>query len=106
MASSFAEKFTAVNHYEYLRCYEMERGRKYPIIKIESTPTKYGDTLLATIQDPNDAEKEYRVFLPKRYSNVFTDDELKAITPKALNLIYRGKREQMTLLDIVHSKYN
>ena len=102
---AFVEKFATANNFQYMRCNEMERGRRYPILTIQLTSTKYGDFLLTTIEDPDDASKQYKVFLPRRYSNLFTTDELQAIQPHTLNLIYKGKRETMALLAIVGSKY-
>lgn len=62
--------------------------------------TKYGDCLLATIQYPEDVDKQYPVYLHKRYTDVLTNEEVEQIVPLSLCMIYRGKKEQTSFLDI------
>lgn len=95
-STAFTDKFTKVNEFEYIRCNELERGQTYPILAIQSTPTKYSNSLLATIADPSQ-QKSDTVNLPKRYSKVFTSEELQPLQTHTLNLIYRGQREQTFL---------
>ena len=73
---------------------------KYPIVLIQNVDTKYGKAVFATISDHLEETKQYRVYLPKRYVNVSSDEELRHIQPMELFLIYRGKQNQMTLIDI------
>ena len=52
---------------------ELEVERKYPISKARRLDTKYGESMLITILEFG--ENPVSVFLPKRYSGVFTDDD-------------------------------
>lgn len=50
---------------------------KYPIEELQNIDGKYGNAVLATIQEYRDNKLKYRVYLPKRYAGVFVDDEFK-----------------------------
>lgn len=54
----------------------MVRRLRYPIIEIKCVAVKYGESLLTTIQDPEDVDKHYRVYLSKSYANVFSNEKL------------------------------
>jgi hypothetical protein len=97
---SFLETFNAITAIEYKRCSELAIDKKYPIESLQNQDTKYGSSVLATIVGWNDQNAKYRVYLPKRYASMFTDEELRHITPLSLNLVYRGKRDQSTLVEI------
>ena len=98
--ASFLEKFASVSAIEYCKCSDMQEGKKYPIISLVNTETKYGKSVLATVQHYEDVTRTYRVYLPKRYAGMFTDEELRHITPRSLHLEYRGKRGQTTIVEI------
>jgi hypothetical protein len=98
--ASFVEKFRNIGAQEYKKCSELILGMKYPIETLQNTDTKYGNSVLATVQDHEDKSRKFRIYLPHRYANVFTDEELRCVTPSTLHLVYRGKREQTTLVEI------
>jgi len=54
----------------------MEADRKYPI-HVERAITKFGKTVLPSLRDL--PFKIVKVFLPKRYSSVFSYDDLHSI---------------------------
>ena len=64
---------------------------------LTNVDTKYGNSVLATLED---GDRQYRVYLPKRYAGVFTNEELRHIKPKELHLVYRGTRNQTTQVEI------
>jgi hypothetical protein len=71
--------------------------QKYPIVKAERVKTRYGDTILLSIRDllsvGNSTPLLMKVFLPKRYAQVFTEDDISNINsgPAALSLIFKGQ---------------
>jgi len=69
----------------------MTVGRKYPIEFARRVNTKYGDTALLSLRDTE--SKLVKVFLPKRYSTTFKDEDLEMIVEGKLklHLIYKGK---------------
>jgi len=73
----------------------LEVDRKYPIIKAERVTTRFGKTILLCIQNSTTLNL-FKIFLPKRYAETFTDDDLNVINTKKvkLNLIYKGMCDQ------------
>jgi len=65
-------------------------NRPYPIVHAKRINTKYGPTVLLSIRDVD--EKIVDIFLPKRYANVVTDEDLENINCRSLylNLVYKG----------------
>lgn len=63
--------------------------RKYPIIKAEQMTTKFGSTVLLNLK--GEQYKIVKVFLPKRYSIVFPDEDIESINllKISLHLIYK-----------------
>lgn len=57
MSASFVWKFANVNALEYMRCNDVKRGVNYHIINIQRVSTKYRDSLLSTIEDPENSDK-------------------------------------------------
>jgi hypothetical protein len=73
----------------------LETNRKYPIMKAETVTTKSGPTVLLTITDLQH-NNNVKVFIPKRYSYVFSDEDIESINSQkvSLNLIYKGLCEK------------
>jgi len=65
-------------------------NRPYPIVHAKRVNTKYGSTLLLSIRDSD--EKLVQIFLPKRYANVVTDEDMEKINSRSiyLNLVNKG----------------
>ena len=87
-------RFVAADISDVVKVNELEVGRKYPISTARRLVTKYGESILITILEF--CENPASVFLPKRYSGVFTDDDIDRINSKRtkLNLIYKGTCER------------
>jgi len=65
-------------------------NRPYPIVRAKRINTKYGPTVLPSIRDVD--EKLVDIFLPKRYANVVSDEDLEKINSRSvyLNLVHKG----------------
>ena len=56
----------------------LEIGARYPIEFVERVTTRYGETVLMSVKDPNTLIL-YKVFLPQRYASRLRDEDLKTI---------------------------
>lgn len=95
---SFLTKFNAVSAIEYKRCSELTINKQYPIVDLKNVDTRYGKSVLVTLED--DGER-YRVYLPKRYADVFADEELRHINPGELLLVFHGMKNKTTQVEII-----
>jgi hypothetical protein len=71
----FINKFKEAFSNQAIRLNTLEIDRKYEIVRVEKITTKYRPSALPSVR-----ETDYnivKVFLPKRYSNVFTDDDIR-----------------------------
>ena len=76
--------------------------QSYPIVKAERVKTRYGETVLLSIRDPQNLSVRYlspallKVFLPKRYATVITDADISSINDELMhwNLISKGVCER------------
>ena len=74
----------------------------YPIVKAERVKTRYGETVLLSIRNPQNLIVKdltpalMKVFLPKRYAAVIKDADISSINDEQIhwNLIYRGLCEK------------
>jgi len=57
----------------------------YPIEGVERDQTKYGETILATLQAES-PQTFLKVFLPRRYGVLFSDEDLSHINDKTVSL--------------------
>lgn len=89
--SSFVKKFNTINsdNKEKKSLSELTIDWEYEITLMKIITTKFGPSILCEIKD---ADNEYVVFLPKRYTPSFTDDDCKEASKSKLKLIYKGKR--------------
>jgi hypothetical protein len=72
----------------------------YPIERAEKIETRYGETILLTLKEST--QTFVKVFLPKRYGDLFTDDDIKSINEKSVihALKYRGTISNSFVLEI------
>jgi hypothetical protein len=68
----------------------LETERPYPIKHAQRVDTRFGPTVLLSIRDSDFTLR--KVFLPRRYSEVVSDEDIDCINSgKAkLNLVYKG----------------
>ena len=65
-------------------------GVKYHIIRMKFVKTKFGESVVVDLEDtgacPQPEDKLFYVYLPKRWCDVFTEEQLKAVKPCVLSL--------------------
>jgi hypothetical protein len=86
---SLNKKFQEAASSYAIKISTMEVDRKYQITHAKRMVTKYGPTVLIGI---NDSEYNIvKVFMPKRYGSIFTDDDMNSMNSQkaALRLIYK-----------------
>jgi len=76
---------------EQIKISALKQNVSYPIERAERVQTKYGETVLATLRAES-PQTFLKVFLPRRYGVLFSDEELQHINEKivSLSLKYRG----------------
>ena len=70
----------------------------YPIVKADRVKTRYGETVLLSIRDTQNLSVRdaspalLKVFLPKRYAAIITDEDISSINGELMhwNLISKG----------------
>jgi hypothetical protein len=69
-------------------------GGKYPILYAKRISSIYGSTVLLTLQTSDSACVQ--TFLPKRYADVVSDDDITKIRKKdvSLHLVFKGVCEK------------
>jgi hypothetical protein len=77
----------------------------HPILRAERVYTRYGPTILFTLQGPE--SRRYRVYLPRRHAALVTDDDIIEINDRkaVLNLVFKGtclniKTDLLRLVDL------
>jgi hypothetical protein len=70
----------------------LEMGRRYAILAAERVTTRYGPSILLTIALGTSSPDSVRVFLPTRYTDVITDEDItsKNTHQVQLNLVYKA----------------
>jgi hypothetical protein len=89
------KKFQDVFSCTTLAINKLEVDRKYPIEHAERVNTRLGTTILLTLTDP--LLRPLKVFLPRRYADVFTDGGVEGINlvRVQLNLVPKGQCTEM-----------
>jgi hypothetical protein len=85
-----SRKFVELDACHYLSVGSLQTDRKYSILRAERMGTRYGPRIVLTLVDSPD--RLLRVFLPRRYYSLFTDEEITDINASKLqlSLIYKG----------------
>jgi hypothetical protein len=83
-------KFQQAASFHLIRIGSLQADRKYPIERADRVQKKFAKIVQLTIRDS--PLKVTRVFLPKRYSSIFSDDDIQSINSNSvsLSLIYGG----------------
>jgi hypothetical protein len=66
---------------------ELETNKSYRVEGVERVTTKYGDAIIATLDDGGG---RFKVFLPKRYTTKFTDRCIENVNEMTIQLKYIG----------------
>ena len=67
-----------------------ESDRAYPIVHAERITTRYGQSVLVAIMDS--PSSTMKIFLPRRYGDVVSDEDLEAINSQRVALLLMYKR--------------
>ena len=88
-----AQRFEEVTSSTSVNISSLVINRLYPIVHAKRINTKYVPIVLLSIWDSD--EKLVRIFLPKRYASVVSDDDIEKIHSKSvyLNLVFNGSCE-------------
>jgi len=70
---------------EQIKIGALKQNVLYAIERAERVQTKYGETVLATLRAES-PQTFLKVFLPRRYGVLFSDEELQRINEKTLSL--------------------
>jgi hypothetical protein len=83
-------KFEIATSCRSVSLWSLEPDRAYPIVHAERINTRYGQSVLVAIVDS--PSSSVKVFLPRRYDDVLSDEDLEAINSQrvALLLMYKG----------------
>ena len=84
------EKFEGLTWDKTVSVCDLERNRKYPILRAKRISNKISPAVVLTMRDS--LEDPAQVFLPKRYSDFVSDDDIETLNTNgvSLNLVYRG----------------
>jgi hypothetical protein len=69
----------------------LDVGNEYPILYAKRMTSKYGSTVLLTLQTSSDSDPVLTL-LPKRYADVVSDDDIMKIRDNdvSLHLVFKG----------------
>jgi hypothetical protein len=84
---NLAAKFRMTSSCQTFRISSLTVDKPYPKKRAEKIQTRYGEAVLLTLKESPQAF--VKVFLPKRYGAVFTDDDIKSINEKSVSLTFR-----------------
>jgi len=76
-------KFKMVTSCQQTKITSLKIGMPYPIERAERVQTKYSEAILTNLR----AESPHtfvKMFLPRRYGSIFSDDDLSAINDKSV----------------------
>jgi len=70
---------------EQIKIGALKQNTPYAIERAERVQTKYGETVFATLRSES-PQTFLKVFLPRRYGVLFSDEEVRRINEKTLSL--------------------
>jgi hypothetical protein len=88
---ALAKRFQKTSTCYTVKIGSLDTDRPYPITHAKHIDTRFGPAILLSIRD---SEFTLKVFLPRRYSEVVTDEDIESFNRAKLYLVYRGVCEQ------------
>ena len=91
--ADFLQRFNEVSN-DIVHLSGLVVNTKYPIARVDRVVTKFGETILLSIRDPDTADQPiFKVFLPQRYAAAFRDEDVQAIGEgeRVCYLVYNGR---------------
>jgi hypothetical protein len=97
-----AQKFEATCSTHVISIGSLDVGLKYPILLATQATTPYGQSIVLTLRDDEEATAA-KVFLPGRYYSIFSDTDIDDINSQKIRyyLVYKGQNEKAKAFDIV-----
>jgi hypothetical protein len=86
------KKFQNVSSTRLIPASSLTVNKRYPILRAERAETRYGPTVMLTLQEAETSN--IKICLPKRYAEVFTDENIAEINSgqlNKLNLVSKGQ---------------
>jgi hypothetical protein len=83
---SLAQKFVEASACPTVKIWSLDAEKPYQITHAQRVGTQFGPTVLLTIQESELGLK--KLFLPRRYSEVITDEDIERFNQGKLSLIY------------------
>jgi len=95
---ALSSHFQAIASGTIVRLDTLENDRRYPVTFARRLTTQYGTTIL-TVQT---GEENVKVYMPKRYAELFTDKDIEDINNSITHykLIYKGKQGSSFVLNL------
>ena len=87
---NLTKRFEEETTYASVNVNTLEQHKLYPIIRVKRIPTRYGPTVVPTLRIAETGIVQ--LLLPKRYSDVVSDEDIEAFNSKAVSLhfVYKG----------------
>jgi hypothetical protein len=82
-----ASKFRMTTAGNTVKIITLKMHSAYPIERVEKVQACFGEAVLLTLRES--PQTYVKVFLPRRYGALFTEDDLKAINKKSVSLALR-----------------
>ena len=88
---NLAAKFELATSCQSVSIRDIVVDKKYPVVHPKRIITKFGSTTLLTLHD-SDSSANLQMLLPKRYSEVISEDDIHMINNNIMstNLIFKG----------------
>jgi len=80
-------KFKMTSACQTIRITSLKTDSSYPIERAEKVQTRYGEAILLTLKESS--QVYLKMFLPRRYGALFSEDDLKSINEKTVSLALR-----------------
>jgi len=80
-------KFKLVTSCQQIKITSLRDNTAYPIERAERVQTKCGEAIILTLQESS--HTFVKVFLPKRYGSLFTENDLHSINVKSVSLNFK-----------------
>ena len=85
---SLAQKFVEASTCHTVKIGSLDTEKPYQITHAQRLGTRFGPTVILSIRESEFGLK--KVFLPRRYSDVITDEDIERFNQGKLYLIYKG----------------
>jgi hypothetical protein len=84
-------KFNQESTCDVINIDKLQVDEKHQILRAERVPTRYAPSVVLTLRCPSES-RLCKVFLPRRYCSLITDDDIIAINDKqiVLHLVDKG----------------